>query len=446
MRLSIRDNNFNADDGSLGSTIEAVIINAASVSRAYYQAEYNADKAQKPICWSTDTQQPASGVLSENKQSARCLDCQRNIRGSEGRACRFSQKIALVFEDKLCEVHQLQVPANSIFGKATNNEMPLQEYARFLQKRGTSVSSVYTKIYFDESSRVPKLFFAPKRPLGKEEEKQVADMVDHTDTIRAITTDYSEGFNTTSSEENEEMKYMIQNVTAQWPKLDRPYQYVEGKGHQPCSVDAEGAAYEVGINIPHAEAGKLRKAMKAWYDEKKAENDKKNPKNEWPEFEDGYEIVSEEGAAKEDRIYRKKCKLKAKYDTPTKKPLMLKANLQPCADDFELTTGSTINIEVTFYAWANKAMGCGVSLRPQAVQVIKLEPRMERETSFTPMEGYGSDESEAGSSFTAVTSEPVQAEASNDDFEEPEEPKKIVKKKGNPPEDKDLEDIVDDWD
>ena len=125
---------------------------------------------------------------------------------------------------------------------------------------------------------------------------------------------------------------------------------------------------------------------------------------------------------------------------------MLKANLQPCADDFQLTTGSLINIEVTFYAWASKAMGCGISLRPQAVQVIKLEPRMERETSFTPMEGYGSDESEAGSSFTAVTSEPVQAEASNDDFEEPEEPKKIVKKKGNPPEDKDLEDIVDDWD
>ena len=45
---------------------------------------------------------------------------------------------------------------------------------------------------------------------------------------------------------------------------------------------------------------------------------KKNPKNKWPEFEDGYEVVSEEGVAKEDRIYRKKCKLKAKYDTPTK--------------------------------------------------------------------------------------------------------------------------------
>ena len=233
MRLSIRDNNFSADDSALGRAIEAVIINAASVSRSYYQAEYDANKVQKPICWSTDTQQPASGVLPENKQSARCLDCQHNIRGSEGRACRFSQKIALVFEDKLCEVYQLQVPANSIFGRATNNDMPLQEYARFLQKRGTSVSSVYTKIYFDERSIVPKLFFAPKRPLDKEEEKQVVEMVNHVDTIRAITTDYSGGFNTTSSEENEEMKYLIQNVTAQWPKLDRPYQYVEGKGLNP---------------------------------------------------------------------------------------------------------------------------------------------------------------------------------------------------------------------
>ena len=64
-------------------------------------------------------------------------------------------------------------------------------------------------------------------------------------------------------------------------------------------------------------------------------SDKKNPKNKWPEFEDGYEAVSEEGVAKEDRIYRK-CKLKASTILPPKN-LMLKANLQPCADDL-LTT------------------------------------------------------------------------------------------------------------
>ena len=111
-RISIRDGSFNADGELFGNVIETVVVNAAPVSRAYYKDSYDPNAVQKPVCWSTDTQKPASEVLQENKQALRCVDCSHNVRGSAsggGRACRFSQKIAVVFEDKLDTVYQLSL-------------------------------------------------------------------------------------------------------------------------------------------------------------------------------------------------------------------------------------------------------------------------------------------------------------------------------------------------
>ena len=69
--------------------------------------------------------------------------------------------------------------------------MPLQEYARFLQRHDTVSTDIYTKIYFDENSIVPKLFFSPKKSLSVSEQAVVEEVVNHPDTTKLIALDFS---------------------------------------------------------------------------------------------------------------------------------------------------------------------------------------------------------------------------------------------------------------
>ena len=206
-RISIRGKKFSelSDSGEVlidSDEYEVVVINAATISRAYYEGEYDPDKPAPPTCWSADTQVPSVDVPVGQRQSARCMDCRNNIRGSghgSSRLCRFSQRIAVVPRDRLDDVYQLHLPATSIFGQIRDGHMPLREYASFLHGRGTAAAVVLTKIYFDADSDIPKLFFKPNRPLRDEEISVVSGMIAHPDTIRAITLGYAplEG-NTTS--------------------------------------------------------------------------------------------------------------------------------------------------------------------------------------------------------------------------------------------------------
>ena len=168
-------------------------MNAAVVSRAYYKDDYDPNAKRLPTCWSSDTQRPAPEVPPSQRQSTRCIDCTQNVRGSGnggGRACRFSQRLAVVEEQALDTVYQLQVPASSIFGKAQGrSSMPLQAYAKFLSGHGTPSAAVVTRISFDTGSPVPKLFFYPQRPLEEEELQEVKLMVDADDTLAAIAFD-----------------------------------------------------------------------------------------------------------------------------------------------------------------------------------------------------------------------------------------------------------------
>lgn len=191
-RISIRDKVFNVAGDSTEHAITAVIVNASTVQRAYYPNAFDATNVQTPVCWSADTQYPSQDVTEA--QSKRCMDCRHNIRGGApdgGRSCKFSQKLALAFSGNLQEVYQLHVPANSIFGRGYSNFMPLQEYARFLQRHNTVSTDIYTKIYFDENSIVPKLFFSPKKPLSESERTVVEEMVNHPDTTKIIALDFS---------------------------------------------------------------------------------------------------------------------------------------------------------------------------------------------------------------------------------------------------------------
>ena len=198
-RIGIRDKRFSefsdADEVPVSDDeYEGVVVNAGPISRAYYEEKYEPGKRALPTCWSLDTQTPAADVPLEQRQAARCMDCRNNIRGAgdgSSRACRFSQKLAIVPHDRLSDAYQLHLPATSIFGQARDGHMPMREYARFLQSRGTTVITVLTKMYFDIDSDIPKLFFKPNRPLRDEELSVVSDMIDHPDTIRAITMEYT---------------------------------------------------------------------------------------------------------------------------------------------------------------------------------------------------------------------------------------------------------------
>ena len=189
-RISIREKTFRGLPTEGLTNVPVVIVGVAFVSRIYYKDAYSSEKVAKPTCWSSNNETPALDVPENQRESARCIDCTQNIRGSgrgTGRACRFVQRLALVLEDDLETVYQLQLPPTSIFGDAVKGGMPLRAYARYLEARETPFVALVTDMYFDAESDTPKLFFRPVRPLEEQELETVKGMMDHEDTTKALT-------------------------------------------------------------------------------------------------------------------------------------------------------------------------------------------------------------------------------------------------------------------
>lgn len=167
--------------------LNVVIVNAGALSRTFYEGEYDSDNPTPPACWSPDNKKPDAEV--ENPQAKTCESCPQNVKGSgkgESRACRFNQRIAVLLEGDLDTVYQLQLPATSIFGKDKKG-MGMQQYVAFLKSKGAPSIGVITKMYFDEDSAVPKLFFKPERPLKEEELKQALEARESPQALNAIT-------------------------------------------------------------------------------------------------------------------------------------------------------------------------------------------------------------------------------------------------------------------
>jgi hypothetical protein len=171
-------------------SMNIVIVNAAPISRTYYEGVYDPQNPAPPKCWSADTQAPAPEVEAGNRQATRCMDCPQNVKGSgqgESRACRFAQRLAVALEGDLTKVYQLQLPATSVFGDTKDGKMPMQAYARFLQAHNTPAVAIVTNMRFDENSSTPKLFFKAVRPLNEDELEAVVELKDAPDTLKAIT-------------------------------------------------------------------------------------------------------------------------------------------------------------------------------------------------------------------------------------------------------------------
>jgi hypothetical protein len=152
--------------------MNVVVVRAnPNVSRTFYAGVYAEGQTTSPDCWSDDGITPHAKVTEP--QAPRCMNCPQNIAGSgqgTSRACRFSQRLAVVLENDLeGSVYQLTLPAQSIFGAAENGKMPLQAYARFMGSHSLPVTAVVTEMRFDTASATPRLTFRGVRPLEPDE-------------------------------------------------------------------------------------------------------------------------------------------------------------------------------------------------------------------------------------------------------------------------------------
>jgi hypothetical protein len=177
-RISIRGNVFRmmVDGKEIAQNEDRemnIIIAAANanVSRTFYAGTYQEGQAMAPTCWSNDGVTP--DIKAEQPQASKCASCQQNIKGSgqgDSRACRFSQRLAVLLENDIRgDIYQLTLPAQSIFGAAENGKMPLQSYAKFLGSHGLPVTAVVTEMRFDTASATPRLTFKAVRPLNEDE-------------------------------------------------------------------------------------------------------------------------------------------------------------------------------------------------------------------------------------------------------------------------------------
>lgn len=170
--------------------LDVVIVAAApKVQRTYYEGAYDPESVTAPLCWSSDGVTPDAAV-TEPKSKA-CATCPNNIKGSgkgESKACRFSQRIAVVLaNDMEGDVLQLSVPATSVFGQDSDDKRPLQAYARWLGAQNAGPEQLVTRLRFDTNAEMPKLFFEPVRWLTAEEYDITQAQGKTPDAVMAIT-------------------------------------------------------------------------------------------------------------------------------------------------------------------------------------------------------------------------------------------------------------------
>lgn len=195
-RISIKGGVFRllADGKEIASVedrhLDVVIVNAApNIGRTFYAGAYDPEKASSPDCWSADGNTPSPDA--KNPQAKSCATCPQNMKGSgagESRACKFSQRLALVLENDINgDVLQLQVPSASLFGKAEGENLPLKAYANWLGAQGISPEMVVTRMKFDTKAQSPKLFFRAMRWLDDDEHDVVLEKGQTEDAKKAVT-------------------------------------------------------------------------------------------------------------------------------------------------------------------------------------------------------------------------------------------------------------------
>ena len=222
--------------------------------------------------------------------------------------------------------------------------------------------------------------------------------------------------------------YIIENVEALWPKIDRTYVFNKKENKSvPCDPRETNAEFSIQWRMDDATAKALFKEMQDVY---KANRDPK-----WAEKLDKRFVKDDNG------MYTHKAVLKGSYNNEiTKKPVQVDSSGNLLPEDFRLTTGSTVNVAVQLvpYDFGGKQ---NISLRLKAVQVIKLV-QQEVQNPFGAVEGgfVLEDANPFAQTATPAKSNNVLAD------DEPTPIKKTAPKAAKPAESDDLDSIVDGWD
>ena len=173
--------------------------------------------------------------------------------------------------------------------------------------------------------------------------------------------------------------YIIENVEALWPKLNQTYAFdKKANKHMPCGPRDTNAAFSVDFRADSATAKALFAQMSAAYNA--------NKEKSWPQ-----ELTLEASplVKDDDGTFKGTSNIKGAYNGKiTLKPVELDSQGNTLPEDFELTTGSTVNIAVTFVPYHMTKDNWGVSLRLQAVQVIKYVTRPVRNPFGNVAGGY----------------------------------------------------------
>ena len=230
------------------------------------------------------------------------------------------------------------------------------------------------------------------------------------------------------------MTYMLSDVEAMYPKLNRTYKFDNKEQRSvPCEPLDDGSEYSVNFRMSQEQAKNLFKAMSAAYKAKREDS--------WPEK------IDIPFKKEEDGTFTHKAKLKGAYGKEaTVKPSQVDAKKKPCPENFMLTTGSTANVAVVLFPYNMR--DAGVSLRLRGVQVTKYVP-LQTESPFDVVDGFTLDKEEED--MFADTPAPVavvEVEVEEEVEAPVEEPKKkVVKQKSAAPkEEADLSALVEGWD
>lgn len=242
--------------------LDVVILDAAPVSRTYYEGKYDPENPQPPKCWSSDSTKPDASVPDDQKQAPNCASCPQNIKGSgqgTSRACRFGQRLAVAVDGDMETVYQMQLPAASIFGAAENGNMPMQAYAKLLAAHKTPPIAVVTRMFFDENSETPKLFFKPERPLTEAELNTAVSLKDHPDVERALelTVAQVDGVQAAAPKPAPKTNNVLEESEA--PKAEAAEEPVEEPVEEPKKAEKKAE--------PKAENEDLLKSLEEWDDD-----------------------------------------------------------------------------------------------------------------------------------------------------------------------------------
>jgi hypothetical protein len=200
----------------------------------------------------------------------------------------------------------------------------------------------------------------------------------------------------------EYLEFVLENVEARFPKVNQPYYFDRSEGENgrtvPCSIDKPSAKWQLGVRMDRETAAEFMKGYtQAWGGSEFADAPMPDP-TKCNGREKTPKLVDEGDGFWTIKSIHKNCKT-SKEGRIQSPPLQVGRDGKLVAEDFELTTGSIVNIKGV-YAPLEISGDHSVSFWLNGIQVVQLAERQpigaftalddpeetEAEVSFAPLD------------------------------------------------------------